>query len=100
MRSFVDKLKWFCENAKNAHIIIHKTFLKHFKTLRHVSILSDHHQESLFLAKVLLQYSQFNSYLQTRCCGSISCCVVEQWLGVRRTYVCVYIYIYYCISEP
>ena len=28
----------------NAHIISHKTHLKHFKTLRHVSILSDHHQ--------------------------------------------------------
>ena len=59
----------------NAHIISHKTFLKHFKTLRHVSILSDHHQGALFLAKVILQYSQFNSYLQTRCCSSISCCV-------------------------
>jgi len=59
----------------NAHIISHKTFLKHFKTLRHVSILSDHHQGALFLAKVILQYSQFNSYLQTYCCGSISCCV-------------------------
>ena len=59
----------------NAHIISHKTLLKHFKTLRHVSILSDHHQGALFLAKVMLQYSQFNSYLQTRCCGSISCCV-------------------------
>jgi len=62
----------------NAHIISRKTLLKHFKhfkTLRHVSILSDHHQGALFLAKVLLQYSQFNSYLQTRCCGSISCCV-------------------------
>jgi len=47
--------------------------------------LSDHHQGTLFLAKVILQYSQFNSYLQTRCCGSISCCVVEQRLGVRRT---------------
>ena len=69
----------------NAHIISRKTLLKHFKTLRHVSILSDHHQGTLFLAKVLLQFSQFNSYLQTRCCGSISCCVVEQWLGVRRT---------------
>jgi len=23
----------------------------------------------------LLNYSQFNSYLQTRCCGNISCCV-------------------------
>ena len=67
------------------HIIIsHKTLLKLFKTLRHVSILSDH-QGALFLAKVILQYSQFNSYLQTKCCGSISCCVVEQWLGVRRT---------------
>jgi len=28
----------------NAHIISHKTLLKHFKTLRHISILSDHHQ--------------------------------------------------------
>jgi len=28
----------------NAHIISHKTLLKHFKTLRQVSILSDHHQ--------------------------------------------------------
>jgi len=68
----------------NAHIISHKTLLKHFKTLRHVSILSDNHQGALLLAKVILQYSQLNSYLQTRCCGSISCCVVEQWLGVRR----------------
>ena len=59
----------------NANIISHKTFLKHFKTIRHVSILSDHHQGALFLAKVILQYSQFNSYLQMRCCGSISCCV-------------------------
>jgi len=61
----------------NAHIISHKTLLKHFKTIRHVSILSDHHQGALFLAKDILQYSQFNSYLQTRCCGSIhvSCCV-------------------------
>jgi len=38
----------------NAHIISHKTLLKHFKTLRHVSILSDHHQGVLFLAKVIL----------------------------------------------
>ena len=61
----------------NAHIISHKTILKHFKTktLRHVSILSYHHQGALFFAKVILQYSQLNSYLQTRCCGSISCCV-------------------------
>ena len=59
----------------NAHIISHKTLLKHFKTIRHVSILSDHHQGALFLANIILQYSQFNSYLQTRCCGSISCCV-------------------------
>ena len=27
----------------NAHIISHKTLLKHFKTLRHALILSDHH---------------------------------------------------------
>ena len=57
---------------KNAHIILHKALLKHFKTLRYVSIMSDHHQGALFLAKVILRYSQFNSYLQTRCCGSIS----------------------------
>jgi len=43
----------------------------------------------LFLAKVILQYSQFNSLLQTRCCGSMSCCVgmcciESSWLGVRR----------------
>jgi len=47
----------------NAHTISHKTLLKHFKTLRLVSILSDHHQGALFLAKVILQYSQFNSDL-------------------------------------
>jgi len=80
----------FCRIASihqptNAHIISHKTLLKHFKTLRHVSILLDQHQGALFLAKVILRYSQFNSYLQTRCCGSIQCRVVEQWLGVRRT---------------
>jgi len=33
----------------NAHIISHKTHLKHFKTLRHVSIVSDRHQRALFL---------------------------------------------------
>ena len=59
----------------NAHIISYKTLLKNFKTLRHVSVLSDHHQGALFLAKVMLQYAQFNSYLQTSYCGSISCCV-------------------------
>jgi len=60
---------------KNARKISHKTLLKHFITLLHVSILSDHHQGALFFTKVILRYSQFNSYLQTRCCGSISCCV-------------------------
>jgi len=59
----------------NTHIISNKTLLKHFKTLRHFSILSDHHQGALFLPKFMLQYSQFNWYLQTRCCGSLSCCV-------------------------
>jgi len=60
----------------NVHIISHKLHLKHFKTLPHVSILSHHHhQGALFLAKVMLQYSQFNSYLQTRYYGSVSCCV-------------------------
>ena len=37
-----------------AHIISHNTLLKLFKTLRHVSILSGHHQGALFLAKVIL----------------------------------------------
>jgi len=41
--------------------------LKRFKTLRHVSTLSNHHQGPLILAKVMLQYW----YLQTRCCGSM-----------------------------
>ena len=68
----------------NARIISNKTQLKHFKTLQHVSILSDHHQGALFLAKVILQYSQLNSYLQTRCCGSISCCVGMCYGAVAR----------------
>ena len=59
----------FCEitsiyQQTNAHIISQKTLLKLFKTLRYVSILSDHHQGALFLATFTLQYSQFNSYLQ------------------------------------
>ena len=73
----------------NAHIISHKTPLKHFKTLRHVSILSDHHQGDLFLAKLILQFSQFNSYLQNEVlwqhvmlCGIV---LWSSWLGVRRT---------------
>jgi len=73
---FVESLQFINQRM---HVSFH---VKHFKTLRHVSILSDYHQGALFRAKVILQYSQFNSYLQTRCCGSISC-VVEQWLGVR-----------------
>jgi len=50
----------------------------------------DHHQGALlFLAKVILQSSQFNSFLQTRCCGSMSdcvgmCCRESSWLGVHR----------------
>ena len=70
--------------SMNARIISHKTLLKHFKTLWHVSTLSDHHQGALFLAKVILQFSQFNSYLQTRCCGSISCCVGKCCGAVAR----------------
>jgi len=54
------------------------------KRLLHVSILSDHHQGALFLAKVILQYSQFNSYLQMRCCGSISRCVGMRCGAVAR----------------
>ena len=68
----------------------HLKHFKHLKPLRHVSIFSDHHQGvSSFLAKVIT-YSRFSSFLQTRCCGSISCCVGIccrecSWLGVRRT---------------
>jgi len=83
----------------NAHIISHKTLLntfKHFKTLRYVSILSDHHQGALFLAKVLLRYSQFNSYLQMRCCGSISCCVGMCCGAVAR---CAYDSMSKCLSD-
>ena len=73
----------------NAHIISRKTHLKHFKTLRHVSILSDH-QGALFLAKVILRYSQFISYLQTRCCGSISCYVPTGRRNAnRQTYLSI-----------
>ena len=44
--------------------------------------MSDHHQGALFLAKVILQYSQFNSYLQMSflwqhimlCCGAVARC--------------------------
>jgi len=68
-------IKSFNLSTNECTIISHKTLLKHFKTLRHVSILSDHHQGALFLAKVILRYTQFNSCLQSRCCGSISCCV-------------------------
>jgi len=70
----------------NAHIISHKTLLKHFKTLRHVLILSDHHQGALFHAKVILRYSQILICKR----GVVAAysvvweCVVEQWLGVRR----------------
>ena len=50
----------------NARIISHKTLLKHFKILRQVSILSDHHQGALFFVKVILQYKQFNSLSKER----------------------------------
>ena len=68
----------------NAHMFSHKILLKHFKKLRHVSSLSDHHQGALFFAEVILRHSQFNSYLQTRCCGSISCCVGMRCGAVAR----------------
>jgi len=68
------------------HIISYKTLLKHFKTFRHVSILSDHHQELCFLLK--LHYSIHNSIRIGK--RSVVAayyvvweCVVEQWLGVR-----------------
>jgi len=56
----------------NAHIISHKTLLKHPDMFRSYQIVI---RELCSFAKVILHYSQFNSYLQTRCCGSISCCV-------------------------
>ena len=54
----------------NAHIISHKTHLKHSDMFRSCQIII---RELSSLLK--LYYSQFNWYLQTRCCGSISCCV-------------------------
>jgi len=71
----------------NAHKISHKTHLKHFKTPRHVSILSDNHQGILLLAK--LYYSIHNSIRSFKR-GVVTAyhvvweCVVEQWLCVRR----------------
>ena len=69
-------------------IILHKTLLKHFKTLRHVSILSDHHQGALSLAKVILRYSHSVLICKRDVVAAYRVvweCVVEQWLGVRRT---------------
>jgi len=78
----------FNSSTNECTITLHKALLNHFKTLRHVSILSDHHQGALFLAKVILRYS--HSILI--CKRSVVAvyhvvweCVVEQWLGVRRT---------------
>ena len=76
----------------NAHIISHKTILKHFKnTLKH----SDMFRSCQFIIRELcsllkLYYSIHNSI---RICkrGVVAEyhvvweCVVEQWLGVRRT---------------
>jgi len=45
----------------NQQLHLHNFHIKHLKSLRHISILSDHHQGALlFLARVILQYSQFN----------------------------------------
>ena len=42
----------------NQQIHLHNFHIKHLKSLRHVSILSDHHQGALlFLAKVILYYN-------------------------------------------
>ena len=71
----------------NQQLHLHNFHTKHLKSLRHVSILSNYHQGALlFLAKVISQYSQLNSFLQTRCCGSMSCCVgmccgANSWLA-------------------
>ena len=47
----------------NQKMHLYNFHLKHFKTLRHVSIFSDHHQDvSSFLAKVIT-YSRFSSFL-------------------------------------
>jgi len=75
----------------NQQMHLYNFHLKHFKVLkplRHISIFLDHHQGvSLSLAK-FITYSRFTSFLTTRCCGSISCCVGIccrecSWLGVR-----------------
>ena len=46
------------------YITFTQNTFKHLKSLRHVSVFSDHHQGAfLFLAKVILQYSQFPHYV-------------------------------------
>jgi len=82
---FVESLQFI---SQLMHIISHKTLLKHFKTLRHVSILSDHHQGALFLAKVIFRYSHSILICKRGVVAAYHVvweCVVEQWLGVRRT---------------
>jgi len=73
-------MAWIGRNSSSFQFInqrMHIQFhIKHFQNiLKHADILSDHHQGALFLVTVMLQYSQFNWYLQTRCYVSISCCV-------------------------
>ena len=59
LKNFVWKYKYYCSTVyfrritsiyqpTNAHLISHKTLLKHFKTLRHVSILSDRNMSECF----------------------------------------------------
>jgi len=56
----------------NAHIISHKTLLKHSDMFRSCQIII---RELFSLLNLYHSIKQFISYLQTRCCGSISCCV-------------------------
>ena len=80
-------LNHFNSSTNECTIILHKTLLKHFKTPRHVSILSDHHQGALFLAKVIIRYSHSILIFKRSVVAAYHVvweCVVEQWLGVRR----------------
>jgi len=73
-------IKAFWVNCTDCHFNLSTNectynYTKHFKTLRHVSILSDHHQGALFLAKVIftIQFVFANEVLwqHIMLCGNV-----------------------------
>jgi len=59
----------------NAHIISRKTLFKHFKILRHVSILSDHHQGWWWSDKIETCWSVL------KCFKSVLCEIICAFVG-------------------